>query len=993
MVGICLKNLLSSRDGSKDAKKELEDGVKKITRDEKAVSPLLEYLMLVTIASVFILLLGLYMNSVFADSVSKTVLENQLSDVSAEISAQMVDMYLLYPSNGAFSAKLYMPEKVGDYEIVSEFTNLSGKQYLVVRSEDGSLVKYTGLGNLPLDFTVNGSIHSMQEEMNITYSTENYIYPTAILIAGPTLIRSGMSVEFDPQFTKTNDGYFEYMIDFGDGNTTSRMVYDDFNDTVQHEYYTSDPNGENFTATLYVWDRQGYTSNDSIRIRVLPPGDTPNPEMFIDKFVSPGYAPLGEPVTIHIFMRGEGFNTSPRHLDVMHVIDVSGSMSTDYMGGRQDDRDSGFSPYVDFSGSVQPYVWEGTFEVNETGSNVVYEVLVWTNDTYDTVERWYTYEHKAPQALQMYIVAPDGSVGNPTGLIFSPPSYGRYFSVKNPQKGNWTIKVIGLFPNKDSNDKLDVHVRVIKYTGTRETDIVYRQSSTTTVKEYYTVKFGDYIPSKTYTNYDRWNLYFTVEKNIDKNGRLKISADSGYWYYRLRVYNPDGASVASSWYDDDHYIEIGKNKIKEGQWRIYIRRNPDESWISYNWQPFDIQFEIEKRLYTGTLFPLKNTVIRSWDFDLQSNAEKLTFRLNVSGEDLQIRFTKASVSPTYAWVYGEGFNSSLPLDISAYNVNVRAENGEHPEDDYTIYIVNGYSESDSAYLVNVEIPKIDAAKMSATAFNGVLVANDSVGLVKYSSSADLVHWLTSDKDLVNTSILSLYGYGSTNIGEGLKKAYEELVANGTAGKIQAIVLLSDGRANRAGGTCNGTYYPDSSSYADDYARCWADVIKAHNITIYTVGLGNDVDEPLMEYIASSSGGYYPAERADELVNIYEDIATELREKAAENITVTDVIPPDVELDPSSIQIRVGSNLVSDFRIIDTPNGTALQWEIPQINISDIWHVSFRVESNTTGLIGLNVPTVSNITYYPYPFSGMQVYYLPNETVLYTSAQQSSMNLG
>ncbi len=945
-MSICLKKILKPKEDVGVAAK-----YKEVVDDEKAVSPLLEYLMLVTIASVFVLLLGLYLNSMFSESVTRTVLENQFADVGAEITAQMVDMYLLYPSNGVFSAKIYMPEKVGDYEIISEFENISGKQYLVIRSENGEFKKYVGLGNLPLDFTVNGSIHSMQEEKNITYSTENYIYPTAILLAGPTLIKSGMSVLFDPQFTKTNDGYFEYQIDFGDGNVSDRLIYDDLNDTVEHTYYSS--TDTNYTATLYVWDRLGYTANDSLRIRVLPSSDTPDPEMYIDKFVSPGYAPLGEPVTIHLFMRGEGFRTSPRYLDVVHVIDVSGSMSPDYMDYYFGDRDSGYTIYHQFSGSKDPVVWEGTFEINETGSDIIYEIVAYTNDTYGSVSYWYSSGYY--DAIQLYVEGPDGSVGNSNGIINSPPMYGKKFTITNPQTGNWTVKVVGLFPDESPYNKIDLHVKVYKYNS----------SMFTTQSETGSVYLG--------WGYDSEDVYFNVESNVTN---LIVRTDSNK-YHIVQIYNPSLTTVYSGGYSKIHYWET--DDPDDGTWRLRIYK------YYYTYSPRTVDYNITKKILVGS-----PDLIKSWDVDYFSSSEEIEFNLPIPCEDLEIKLASTSVTPTYAWIEGLGYNLN-PIDISTSTREIRASDSVDPQGDYTVYIVNGYSESSISYTVETRIGKLDAAKISAINFNGVLVNNDSVGLVKYSSSASLVQWLTDNKDTVNTSILSLYGSGATNIGEGIRIAYEELLANGTSGRIQAIVLLSDGNANRADGMCNGTYYSDSE--ADDYALCWADQAKAANITIYTVALGDDADKTLMEAIASGSGYYYEAERADELVRAYEQIATELREKAAENITVTDVLPPGVELDESSIQILLGNDLVDNFQIIETPNGTALQWTIPQINISDIWHVSFRVESNTTGLIGLNVPTVSNVTYYPYPFSSMEVYYLPNETVLYTTAQSSSMSLG
>jgi hypothetical protein len=266
--------------------------------------------------------------------------------------------------------------------------------------------------------------------------------------------------------------------------------------------------------------------------------------------------------------------------------------------------------------------------------------------------------------------------------------------------------------------------------------------------------------------------------------------------------------------------------------------------------------------------------------------------------------------------------------------------------------------------------------------------------------AQLDNYLTTNKTMVNNSILALFGYGGTGMGDGLRVAYNELKANGTPGKIHAIVLLSDGLANVIG---NSPFYPCTSTNYDcptydsctpvEYAKCWAEVAKADNITIYTVALGDQADPDLMRELATSDSYFYSADRADELVNAYVQIATELREKAAENITITDVIPPNVRLDPSSIEIRMGYSLLDSFNIFTTPEGTALQWTIPQMNISDVFHVSFRVVSNTTGLIGLNAVNVSNVTYIPYPFTSTRIYYLPNETVIYSTGQQASMTLG
>jgi hypothetical protein len=55
-----------------------------------------------------------------------------------------------------------------------------------------------------------------------------------------------------------------------------------------------------------------------------------------------------------------------------------------------------------------------------------------------------------------------------------------------------------------------------------------------------------------------------------------------------------------------------------------------------------------------------------------------------------------------------------------------------------------------------------------------------------------------------------------------------------------------------------------------------DVAKANGITIYTIGLGNQLDEPLLQRIASEAGGiYYNAPTSSELQTIYNAIAQDI----------------------------------------------------------------------------------------------------------------------
>jgi hypothetical protein len=75
-----------------------------------------------------------------------------------------------------------------------------------------------------------------------------------------------------------------------------------------------------------------------------------------------------------------------------------------------------------------------------------------------------------------------------------------------------------------------------------------------------------------------------------------------------------------------------------------------------------------------------------------------------------------------------------------------------------------------------------------------------------------------------------------------------------------IVLLSDGIPNR-------TTPEEIIAEADD--------AKWDNITLYTVGYGGDVNEPLLRRIASQPEQYFYAPTGNDLTAIYEKIAGEI----------------------------------------------------------------------------------------------------------------------
>ena len=165
-------------------------------------------------------------------------------------------------------------------------------------------------------------------------------------------------------------------------------------------------------------------------------------------------------------------------------------------------------------------------------------------------------------------------------------------------------------------------------------------------------------------------------------------------------------------------------------------------------------------------------------------------------------------------------------------------------------------------MLNCPAPPPDHEPMTAvkSAANGFVDLFEPgyahIGLVSFSTTSTLDQPLTTDigpGSALQTAVDGLYPSGRTNIGDALKDAKMELIhgSGGRANAMKVIVLLSDGVPNRcaAGSPC-------TEWAAANYARAQAQAARALGITIYTVGLGNDLDIALMQDIADIGNGLF-----------------------------------------------------------------------------------------------------------------------------------------
>jgi Mg-chelatase subunit ChlD len=154
--------------------------------------------------------------------------------------------------------------------------------------------------------------------------------------------------------------------------------------------------------------------------------------------------------------------------------------------------------------------------------------------------------------------------------------------------------------------------------------------------------------------------------------------------------------------------------------------------------------------------------------------------------------------------------------------------------------------------------KLELAQNAASQFVDALdLPSDRAAIVAFSGRASTLQPMTGSRAALQLALAGMYSeiaYGS-RLDLGLRQATGLLPAQATsADRLPIIVLLTDGLADQAS------------------ALAAAAEARARGLSIYTVGLGPDVDAALLEAIAGSRRRYYASPDGRDLSGIYLDIA-------------------------------------------------------------------------------------------------------------------------
>lgn len=265
----------------------------------------------------------------------------------------------------------------------------------------------------------------------------------------------------------------------------------------------------------------------------------------------------------------------------------------------------------------------------------------------------------------------------------------------------------------------------------------------------------------------------------------------------------------------------------------------------------------------------------------------------------------------------EEFVNSLPQgyrEPKGNGFSVSMDGAQTTEDDWTLMRVGLATKSESTaertrgpasltFVVDVsgsmrEPGRLDLVKDSMRKMAGQLRAEDSLSLVSFSDEATTELPMTrlggkGQRDEALDAIDGLEVRGSTNLGAGVKKGYQEAVEGKRAGANNRVVLLSDALANTG------------STEADDILEDIGEARRKHGITLFGVGVGSDYGDSLMEKLTNKGDGntVYVSDRKEAARVFVHDLPRNLQVRARD----------------AKAQVAFDEKTVRNFRLIGYEN--------------------------------------------------------------------------
>lgn len=152
-------------------------------------------------------------------------------------------------------------------------------------------------------------------------------------------------------------------------------------------------------------------------------------------------------------------------------------------------------------------------------------------------------------------------------------------------------------------------------------------------------------------------------------------------------------------------------------------------------------------------------------------------------------------------------------------------------------------------------------------------STNQIGLVGYKQQADDIdyHQLSNDTDSLKSKVDDWTAQSSTCICCGINKAKQGFIDDSSPQHQRAMIVMSDGVANV------GCSEQNTGDPKLDAIKAACEAYTEENITVHTVGFGNDADENTLQAIASCGNGSYYFSEINEIAELYQQIAQDIIE--------------------------------------------------------------------------------------------------------------------
>lgn len=233
--------------------------------------------------------------------------------------------------------------------------------------------------------------------------------------------------------------------------------------------------------------------------------------------------------------------------------------------------------------------------------------------------------------------------------------------------------------------------------------------------------------------------------------------------------------------------------------------------------------------------------------------------------------------------------------------------------------------------------KIGNARLAVADFIDIVMPKDQpdqrvfkVGMVMFQNQPQLLAPLSFDRNAVLSQIPKLEPAGGTNIADGLEMGLSEVLGpEHRADAKPIIVLMTD-----------GVPFNNTRMYTVDVA----DRLRDAGITVYSVGLGQDVDPNLLRLVARRPELYYFAPTASELADVFKGIARRISASVLlKSVTITDHVPRNMAYIEGSAQPSATWDAAS----------RTLVWRFAPVPFSGV-EMSFWVEPLEVGTHPTNI---------------------------------------